>query len=146
MEELIFPQQEFLCREAVLRFLAKKLVDRNFVEQSFTEAILKREEEYPTGLYLGDTNVAVPHADYHKVKASKVVVCTLKKEVVFKRMDDPAEELPVKMVIMLALNEPHGHLEMLQKIMGLIQNKEIMKDLVQGKSADYIYKILSEKI
>ena len=88
----------------------------------------------------------MPHADYHKVKASKVVVCTLKKEVVFKRMDDPAEELPVKMVIMLALNEPHGHLEMLQKIMGLIQNKEIMKDLVQGKSADYIYKILSEKI
>lgn len=145
-KELIFLQQEFSCKEAVLSFLAKKLTDLNFVETSYEEAILKREEAYPTGLYLGELNVAVPHADNHLVKSSKLVVCSLKSAVPFKRMDKPDEEIAVKMVMMLAFSEPHGHLEVLQKIMGLIQNKEVMQNISKEDSVDAIYKILNNNM
>ena len=36
-------------------------------------------------------------------------------------------------MIMLVLTEPHGHLEMLQKIVGLIQNQEDVKQIIAAE-------------
>ena len=57
-------------------------------------------------------------------------------------MDDPSITLDVQIVIMLALNEPHGHIEMLQKIISLIQNSEDLKKIIEAKSDEAILEVV----
>lgn len=44
------------------------------------------------------------------------------------------EKLEVQIVIMLAISEPHGQIEMLQKIVGIVQNQELRERMLLSKS------------
>ncbi len=79
------------------------------------KALLEREEEFPTGLQIGDINVAVPHADHIYVKESEIILCTLENPVEFQRMDNPEKEVKVSIIILMAINNPDTHIEVLQK-------------------------------
>mgnify|MGYP000143344062 FL=1 len=50
----------------------------------------------------------------------------------------------VSLVIMLALTEAHGHIEMLQRIVKLIQNQEDVKHIVEAGQPDTIHKIIKQ--
>jgi PTS system galactitol-specific IIA component len=50
--------------EEVLHTVSSHLLDEGKVKQSYEEHLINREREYPTGLALGDINVAIPHTDY----------------------------------------------------------------------------------
>ena len=52
--------------------------------------------------------------------------------------------VPVSLVIMLALTEAHGHIEMLQRIVKLIQNQEDVKHIVEPGQPDIIHKIIKQ--
>lgn len=45
---------------------------------------------------------------------------------------------------MLALTEAHGHIEMLQRIVKLIQNQEDVKHIVEAGQPDIIHKIIKQ--
>ena len=57
-------------------------------------------------------------------------------------MEEPENIIPVKIVIMLALDEPHGHIEMLQKIVTLIKNQKAKQAILKASSKEKIYEIL----
>lgn len=120
--------------QEALTQLGELLLATNHVKQSFIEAIINREEEFPTGLIVDNIGVAIPHADVEHVKSNQLAIMTLEEPVMFKSMEDSTVEVPVRAIFMLALNEPHGHLEMLQKIMQFIQNKEDLETFIQLSS------------
>ena len=60
----------------------------------------------------------------------------------FRAMDEPEDAVAVSLVIMLVLTEPHGHLEMLQKIVGLIQNQEDVKQIINAKDKGTIEAVI----
>ena len=51
---------------------------------------------------------------------------------------------PVRLVFMLALNEAHSHLEMIQKIIGVIQDQEFAKKLAES-NAHEAYELLAPR-
>ena len=59
-------------------------------------------------------------------------------------MDDPDATTPVRLVFMLALNEAHSHLEMIQKIIGVIQDQEFAKKLAES-NAHEAYELLAPR-
>ena len=61
-------------------------------------------------------------------------------------MDEPDDLIPVKMVIMLALKEAHSHLDMLQKVVELIQDQALVKQIVETKEKDTVCQLLKEKL
>lgn len=130
-DQLIFSNIELTTKEEVISFLADQLLERSIVIEGYKEALLARESIYPTGLPSNGYNIAIPHADYTFVKETTVAVGILKEPVTFKAMDNVEEDLDVSIVIMLAINEPHGQIEMLQRIVGVIQNDELRKNLVE---------------
>ena len=87
--------------------------------------------------------MAIPHADSVYVKESEILLCTLKNPIPFKRMDMPDEEVEVSIVILLAINSPDDHIEILQKIISLIQNQDILKKIFNESDNDKISEILS---
>ena len=94
----------------------------------------EREKNYPTALEVGEINVAIPHCDAENANEAAVCVGILRKPVDWRRMDDPDATTPVRLVFMLALNEAHSHLEMIQKIIGVIQDQEFAKKLAEAMS------------
>lgn len=140
-EELIYTNLNFKTREEVLNYLSSKLIEKSLVKSSFSEAIIEREKEYPTGLP-SKQNVAIPHADSELVNETSIAVGILDSPVTFKSMDDPDKNLSVQLVIMLAIKEPHGQLEMLQKIINFIQNDQLVHDIIKKDNSADVKEIL----
>ena len=52
--------------------------------------------------------------------------------------------LPTKIVIMMAIGEPHGQVEMLQKIVEVIQDDHLRHEIANAKDAETLYRLLSK--
>ena len=126
---LVYRNLDFNTSNDILSFLADKLKEEGYAKEGYKEAILKREVEYPTGLP-AEIKIAIPHCDHTLVNESAIAVGVLNNTVNFQAMDDPSKTLDVQIVIMLALDEPHGHIEMLQKIVQLIKSSEDLKRII----------------
>ncbi len=130
--------------EQVIRTLGGELRNLGYVKENFVEATLEREANMPTGLPLGgEYNAAIPHVDIEYVNQSALGLATLKQDVVFCNMVENDVEVPCRLVIMLALDQPKSQIEMLQSVAAVLQDQEIVKKLVSAETAEEIFSILS---
>jgi PTS system galactitol-specific IIA component len=129
--------------EQVIRKLGGKLRNLGYVKENFIEAALEREANMPTGLPLGgEYNAAIPHVDIEYVNQSALGLATLKRDVVFYNMVENDAEIPCRLVIMLALDQPKSQIEMLQSVAAVLQDPEMVKKLVSAETAEDIFSIL----
>jgi PTS system galactitol-specific IIA component len=133
------------CDDTILQ-LATRLYENGYVKKDYIEAIRSREKEYPTGLPSTEPAVAIPHADYTKVNETTVAVATLKKPVDFHDMEDVKKTIPIQIVIMLAIGEPHGQVEMLQRVVGIIQDEDLRKELLKVNSQEELMKLIEPSL
>lgn len=126
--------------------LANRLVELGYAKESFPVAIAEREEDFPTGLQTGEFNAAMPHCDPENVNQAAICVGVIRDPVDWKRMDDPDHTCKVGFVAMLALTEAHSHLEMLQKVVALIQDQELMSKIAEAKSQQEVYGLVGAKL
>jgi PTS system galactitol-specific IIA component len=118
------------------------LYENGFVKESYLEAIKKREKNFPTGLQLNRYNVAIPHTDPEHVVKPAIAIATLKNPVIFKNMANPLEDVEVSLVFMIALNESHSQVEMLQQLIQLIQNDVLLEKIIREDGGDEIIEII----
>lgn len=146
VRECILPHYEAKQKEDIIQELSKRMKERNFVEAEFQEAVLKREEKYPTGLLIGKRNIAIPHTEPQYVKAPCIGIATLKNSVSFHRMDACDELVDVDVVLLLALNQAHAHMEMLSRIILMCQDEAFIEELMQTDQETDIEKIVKERL
>ncbi|WP_416197290.1 MAG: PTS system, galactitol-specific IIA component [Sporanaerobacter sp.] len=145
-EELIFIDIEAKDREEAIEKMAKELYKREYVKESYINAILDREKVFPTGLPTEEVGVAIPHTDAIHVKKGAMAIGVLKNPVVFQMMGMPEENVNVNIIFMMALDEPKGQIEMLQKLMSIFQDKSILLKMRQAKTKEEIMKSFSNAI
>ena len=145
-DELIFRDLNVKTAEEALDYLAEQLFKKGYVKEEYILAIKEREQEYPTGLPSTQPAVAIPHANYELVKETSLAIATLSQAVTFHNMENTQEKIPVKIIIMMAISEPHGQVEMLQKIVGLIQNESLRKEMIQSSSNQSLLKLVEKAI
>ena len=126
--------------------MASVLFEQGYVRDSYDKAIADREVAYPTGLEFGEHSIAMPHCDIEHVISPAICMGVLKKPVVWRRMDDPEATCQAELVVMLALNEAHAHLEMLQKVVALLQNQELVAKIVSSESASEAYSLAKDQL
>ncbi|AEM77697.1 PTS sugar transporter subunit IIA [Thermoanaerobacter wiegelii] len=141
-KELIVTKLEAKSKEEVFEILYRKLLENGYVKESFLEGIINREKTFPTGLLLNGNNVAIPHTDAEHVLKPAIAVATLCRPVVFKNMANPEEDVQVNIVFMIALNESHSQVEMLQQLVELIQNKNFLKSILNAKGGEEIIDLI----
>lgn len=129
--------------QEVEKTLADRLVQLGYAKDTYPEAIAERETNYPTGLDVEGLNAAMPHCDIANVNSPAICVGVLKHPVDWRKMDDPDSMCPVSLVTMLALTEAHAHIDMLTKVVALIQNQDLMKRIVEADSTDEVYKLVA---
>ncbi|EGO8846819.1 PTS sugar transporter subunit IIA [Enterococcus faecalis] len=145
-EQLVFRNLKLGSSSEVLAFLAKQLHQQGYVKAEYSEAIQAREKEYPTGLPSTQPGIAIPHANYELVKQTTLAIATLKEPVFFHNMENVKQEIPVQIVIMMAIGEPHAQVEMLQKIVQIIQNESLRQAMIQANDDQTLLKLLKQAI
>lgn len=145
-EELIFRDIEVKDATEALDYLARQLYEKGYVQEGYIQGIKEREQEYPTGLPSTEPAVAIPHANYELVNKTTLAIATLKEPVAFHNMEDNAVTIPIRIIIMMAIGEPHGQVEMLQKIVGLIQDEPLRKKMIAAKNDQELLKLVETAI
>lgn len=152
MSELFFDESIILLdvdgstQGEVLTAMGNNLVEKDLVKDSFIPAIITREGEFATGLPTVGVSVAIPHTDVEHVKRKTISVAVLKNPVDFGVMGDDSEMTPVKIVFMLAMDETHSQLSLLQKLMKVFQDADTLKYLVSEKDKSRIKNLLEDKL
>lgn len=143
-KELMMIGVEFETKEEVLKAMGTQLYEEGYVTGDFIENVLDREEKFPTGLPTVPHAIAIPHTDTDKVIKSKIAFATLKKPVSFSNMGNSDDQVDVKIIFMLALNEPGKQLTTLQNLIEMVQNEQIVANLESAKNIDECAKILAD--
>jgi PTS system galactitol-specific IIA component len=111
------------------------LLKLGYGDARFLPNILIREQEHPTGLKLGDINVAIPHTDSKYVLKQGVAIMTLKSPVVFGRMDNPEEKIMTHIVFLLTIIDPKSYMEFLAKLTSGFLDRAFMESIYYSKTS-----------
>lgn len=145
-ETLVKIIDEPMTRVEVESALADVLHGMGYVRDSYRQAILDREESFPTGLFAGEVNVAIPHCDVENVNEGAMCVGVLRHPATWGRMEDRTQTCEVSLVVMLALTDPKDHLETLRKVIGLVQDQGLAARVVAAETPGEIFSLVANKL
>jgi len=116
--------------------LADKLLREGMVKPGYIPAILKREEEFCTGLTFDEMSIAIPHTDAEHVNIPCIGIATMLHPVAFGSMGMPEVTCEVEMLFMLAITDPKSQLDFLKTIMKVFQTPGRLRDLKACSTAE----------
>lgn len=145
-KELIKVGLDAADEEDALRQMSAEFVALGVAKDSFPEALLERERVYPTGLPAIAFDIAIPHCASENVKETSMGVAVLAHPVEFPQMGSPEITLHPEILFMLAIKDPKKQIETLQKIMGVIQNADLLNAIKKARSADEVYELLAPEV
>lgn len=127
--DLILLDVEAVDEKDIITKLGGRMLEKQYVKETYVEAVLEREASLPTGLDIGEFCVAIPHTDSGHVNKSAVSVGVLRKPVKFHSMIAPERTIDAHIVFLLAVKNPDGQVDLLQSLMSVFQNIELLKAL-----------------
>jgi galactitol PTS system EIIA component len=130
-------------KQDVIHRLARVLEIQGYVSADYAELVMAREEKYPTGLPTEGVAVAIPHAGVESVFSTSIAVGVLEHPVNFGNMQNPEEELPVKLVFLLANKNTDEQLNHLKRLMECFSEPQLLKDLCCATSEQAVAEILN---
>lgn len=140
-EEMIMLHIHAASSDEVLKELSQVFYDRDYVKDSFKQAIRKRECRYPTGLKTTSIGIAIPHTDPIHVKQESLAVGILKNAVSFNEMTS-GEPLHVEIVFMLAITDSGQHLKMLQALSQILRDKETLSSIRYAATKEEVFQCI----
>lgn len=129
----------------VLEKLGRVVVREGYAKESYVDALIAREKEYPTGLDVDGIGVAIPHTSVEHVNKVGIAIAVLDRPVAFVQMGTDDETTAVRLVFMLAVVDPNAHIDQLQRIVEIIQDKRVLEKLMGAKDPEKIIQIIKEK-
>ncbi len=145
-ESLIALDVEAEDAEALIRLLCKKLEEAGCVDSEHVQAVLEREKRFPTGLPTRPFCVAIPHGEGEGVNESALAFARLKKSVIFKNMADDKEELEVRMIFLIANNEPENQVKTLRRLSEMFSEPEQLLALSKINEPKEVMKMLKDML
>jgi len=145
-ESLILVKEKVTSQEEIIRKLGGMLFENGFVKDTYTQAVLDREIEYPTGLQARVTGVAIPHTDTEYVLKPAVAIATLKDPIIFNGMGMPDTEVKVDVILMLAILNPKQVVHILRKVIFILEDDDALKKMQSAKTKSEIKDIMFNHI
>ena len=145
-EELIMVDVEAKNYEEAIRKVGKKLFDNGYVKDTYIDAVIAREVEFPTGLRLDGIDIAMPHTAGIHVNEPAVCVAKLKNPVVFSHMGEPETKVNATLLLMMAIKNPDEQIETLQTVMGVFTNKQAIEELKAACTESELFSIAKKYI
>ncbi len=141
-DELIFTNVQANSREELFSFLAKEFGKRGIVKGSFYEALLEREKNYPTGLFMEHIAIAIPHADKEHVNMPAVAVAKLASPVSFHSMEDAEDTIQAQVVVCLAFTQEDANVKLLPQILQFFMDEKRAKQFLECEDATQLMNMM----
>ncbi|WP_019795487.1 PTS sugar transporter subunit IIA [Streptococcus sobrinus] len=141
-ENLIFTNKSFSTSKELFKTISDVTLALGNTREDFLSRVIDREANFPTGIQLEKIGVAIPHTDAECIFKEFVAVVINQSPIPFKSMEDPSQLVQASLVFVLGLNQPHEQLEMLQSLMGLLQNEKLLFKIVAATSAEEVLTIV----
>lgn len=119
--------------ETALAEIAKFALGLDLVQESWLDAVVKRESEFATGLPTA-IPVAIPHTDSIHVRADGFGFFRLAEPVQFVEMGTTDSLLDVQLIFPLLITNPADQIDLLQGVISLIQEPGKLEQLMQAAS------------
>lgn len=145
-EELILVNVEAENYEEAIRKVGKRLFDNGYVKDTYIDAVVAREVDFPTGLHLEGIDIAMPHTAGIHVNTPAVCVAKLAKPVEFSHMGDPETKVQATLLFMMAIKNPDEQIETLQAVMGIFTNQEAIEELKAAKTEAELFSVAKKYI
>ena len=130
----------------VLQIMSGILQEKGYVKDSYTDALLEREELSPTGLPVEPVSIAIPHTDPCHVIRPCVIVLKLKQPVRFKEMANPEHMVDAAWIFGLVFDDGNRQLPLLASVIELAQDETAMNGLMEAKDKEEIYAVVKRYI
>lgn len=131
--------------EEAIAQLCAKMKAQGMVKDTYCQAVIEREREYPTGVPTAYYDVAIPHSQSDHVLIPGLAVAKMHKSVQFYSMGAEDEPLQAEVVILLAVKDPESQLNMLRSLMGLFENENAMLTIRAATDAATVYETIREQ-
>lgn len=142
-KDLVFYDAPLTNQNDLFDFMTDQLVEKNYVNEGFREAIKSREEKYPTGLKLDGLNLAISHVEKEYANTQKLVVVMPENPIIFRNIEN-FDPLEVSLIFGVILNNSHGHLEILKKISQMFQEKELINKINGINSKEKLLNLMQD--
>lgn len=110
------------------------------VKDSFLDEIIKREEDYPTGISGPYVNFAIPHTDPDNLENPFVAVIKPEFPVQFDAMGMEEGKVLAEIIVMLGVNKNGQQIDLLQKLMEFFLNEEDVNTIMRSNNKEFINK------
>jgi PTS system galactitol-specific IIA component len=134
--------------ESVLSELGEHAFAKGWVEEAYIDALLEREESYPTGLEIPNETyaygIAIPHADPEYVSEQALLLGVPADSVTFHSMDDKDKEIAVHAIILLLIKDTDEYTTFLSNLTDLFQDGEFAEH-IRDRDADALMNMIFEK-
>ena len=144
--ELILLDVEAENQFNLLEKVADNLHQLGYVKDTYKNAVIEREKVFATGLPTLMGGVAIPHTDIQHVNTPAISIARLKNPVDFVIMGDDTATVAVDLIFMLAMKEEHAQLELLQSLMGILQDEEALSFIKKAPTKEDIRKKKKKKL
>lgn len=145
-EDNFFIGVEAESYQEIIRCLANNFYEKGYVKETFIQAVLDREEVYPTGLEAPAGGIAIPHTDTEHVNVSAISLASLKKPVTFKVMAEPDRTVDVSIVMMLAVSDPKNIIPVLTKVISIVEDEAALSEIITTTSKKRAWEIVINHI
>jgi galactitol PTS system EIIA component len=117
--------------DKVILFLAGLLEREGFVGVRYGQAVVNREKSFPTGVPAQPFSIAFPHAEFTAVYRSSLALAILAQPVPFRSMEDPAVQMPVRAVFLLANRTPKEQVTLLKRLARFFRKPQNLTQLLE---------------
>ncbi|MFZ7133517.1 MAG: PTS sugar transporter subunit IIA [Eubacteriales bacterium] len=148
---MIYPDNIYLdvsensC-EDILKLIGKLLYKNGYVKETYSDALLAREEYSPTGLPTCPYSIAIPHTDPEHVIKPCIIILKLKEPVLFREMGNPVGTVQVKYVFGLVFTDGKKQVPLLSQMISMTQNEEDMDTLINATDRKVILEVVKKYI
>lgn len=138
-------------QEDLFHQVADLLEEREIVTSSYRNALLERENAFPTGLdmeFLGKDlpNVAIPHTDIAHNLTENVVVVKLDQPVTFHNMISPTQTVEVSLLFFIINNSSSSQTNILAQLMDFFTSEGNLAGLTSLNSKEELFQYISKVI
>lgn len=143
---LIFTELDAKDTTDVFEKVGGAFIREGYAKDTYIQGLIDREANYPTGLDIDGFGVAIPHTPVQFTNKTGTAIAVLKNPVTFHEMGgDDEDTVEARLVIMLCVDNPSAHIDKLQRIITILQDKIFLSKVTEAASAEEIIDLVKEK-
>lgn len=140
--ELVFFDIEATNKEEFFQQLGAKLDEQGYIQDTWYDAIVTREQNFPTGLQAPSTGVAIPHTDPEHLKKAYMAVVIPKAPIPFVHMGTEDEMVGAEIIINLGVEHQENQVDALQKLMMMFVNDEAVAEIKAQTTGEGVVEVI----